>query len=92
MALYQRRSQGPEAARIQSRLQELALYAGPIDGDFGDGAEGAVRVTNRRAEAANPKWVEDVRTRKLTIADGEGTVHGRVYDLQEQYGIGLAAA
>ncbi len=49
-------------------------------------------IANRRAEAANPKWVEDVRTRKLTIANGQGTVHGRVYDLQEQYGIGLAAA
>ena len=48
-------------------------------------------IANRRAEAANPKWVEDVRTRKLTIANGEGTVHGRLYNLQEQYGIGLTA-
>jgi peptidoglycan hydrolase-like protein with peptidoglycan-binding domain len=49
-------------------------------------------IANRRAEAANPKWVEDVRTRKLTIANGAGKVHGRYYELQEQYGIGLAAA
>lgn len=49
-------------------------------------------IANRRAEAANRKWVEDVRARKLTIANGEGTVHGRFYDLQEQYGIGLAGA
>jgi hypothetical protein len=49
-------------------------------------------IANRRAEAANPKWVEDVRTRKLTIANGAGTVHGRVYDLQGQYGIGISAA
>jgi hypothetical protein len=31
---------------------------------------------NRRAEAANPKWVEDVRMRKLTIANGQGTAAG----------------
>ncbi len=46
-------------------------------------------VANRRAEAAKPEWVEDVRRRKLTIAEGEGTVHGRHYDLEEEYGIGL---
>ena len=47
-------------------------------------------IANRRAEAANPRWVEDVRTRKLTIADGEGTVHGNYYNLEEQYGIALS--
>ncbi len=46
-------------------------------------------IANRRAEAANPRWIEDVRRRKLTIANGEGTVHGTHYNLQEQYGIGL---
>lgn len=46
-------------------------------------------IANRRAEAAKKRWVEDVRTRKLTIANGEGTVHGRNYNLQEQYGISL---
>jgi hypothetical protein len=49
-------------------------------------------IANRRAEAANPRWVEDVRARKLTIANGEGTVHGRHYHLEEQYGIGLKPA
>lgn len=48
-------------------------------------------VANRRAEAANPRWIEDVRTRKLMIANGAGTVHGRVFDLENQYGITLAA-
>ena len=37
MALYQRGSQGPEVAKIQTRLREIGLYAGPIDGDFGGG-------------------------------------------------------
>ena len=40
-------------------------------------------VANRRAEAANAKWVEDVRVRKLCIANGSGTVHGIQYDLDE---------
>jgi hypothetical protein len=46
-------------------------------------------IANCRAEAAPPRWIEDVRRRKLTIANGEGTVHGTSYNLQEQYGIRL---
>ena len=46
-------------------------------------------VANRRAEAANPQYVEDVRLRKLAIANGAGTVHGVVYDLNRQFGIRL---
>jgi Putative peptidoglycan binding domain len=46
-------------------------------------------IANRRAEAANPRWVEDVRARKLTIANGMGTIHGAYYDLEGQYGISL---
>lgn len=48
-------------------------------------------VANRRAEASNPRWVEDVRRRKLTIANGQGSVHGSQYNLEEQYGIRLRA-
>lgn len=47
-------------------------------------------VANRRADAASARWVEDVRRRKLTIANGAGMVHGRRYDLADDYGIGLA--
>jgi hypothetical protein len=46
-------------------------------------------VAQRRAEAANPRWIEDVRARKLCIAKGHGVVHGVHYDLAEQFGIGL---
>lgn len=46
-------------------------------------------IANRRAEAANPRWVEDVRARKLCIANGIGTVHGAHYDLEQQYGLAL---
>ncbi len=46
-------------------------------------------IANRRAEAALPQFVEDVRVRKLTIANGEGTVHNIPYNLEEQFGIAL---
>jgi len=49
-------------------------------------------IANRRAEAATPRWVEDVRARKLTIANGVGTIHGAYYDLDGQYGISLRPA
>jgi hypothetical protein len=46
-------------------------------------------IANRRAEASSAQYVEDVRVRKLTIANGSGTVHGMSYDLENQFGIGL---
>jgi hypothetical protein len=46
-------------------------------------------IANRRAEVANPRWVEDVRSRKLAIAKGEGVVHGIQYDLAAQYNVTL---
>jgi len=49
-------------------------------------------IANRRAEAAKARWVEDVRARKLCIANGGGTVHGVQYDIDEQFGIGLRRA
>jgi hypothetical protein len=49
-------------------------------------------VANRRAEAARAEFVEDVRRRKLTIADGSGTVHGKRYDLEREFGLGLKTA
>jgi len=48
-------------------------------------------IARRRAEASNPRWVHDVMTRKMTIADGRGTVHGRAYNLEAQFGITLAS-
>lgn len=49
-------------------------------------------VANRRAEASNPRWTEDVRSRKLTIATGRGSVHGMHYVLDAAYGIDLESA
>ena len=46
-------------------------------------------VANKRAEAANRRWVEDVRARKLCLANGRGIVHGINYDIERQFGISL---
>ena len=49
-------------------------------------------IARRRAAACRTQYINDVLTRKLTIAEGCGTVHGLDYDLEEQFGIGLRAA
>jgi hypothetical protein len=46
-------------------------------------------VANHRAQASNIRWVDDVRRRKLCIANGGGVVHGIHYDLVAQFQIGL---
>lgn len=73
-------------AQIQTDVQELSS---DLDDDGRELAKLRI-IANRRAEAANPRWVEDVRTRKLCIANGEGRVHGRQYDLEGQYGLRLS--
>jgi peptidoglycan hydrolase-like protein with peptidoglycan-binding domain len=44
MSLWQRGSQGSEVAKSQTRLREIGLYAGPIDGDYDGGTESAVKA------------------------------------------------
>jgi hypothetical protein len=39
-------------------------------------------VANAVADWSSPAWREDVRRRKLTVATGQGTVHGRPYFLE----------
>lgn len=46
-------------------------------------------IANKRAEASNPRWIEDVRSRKLCCANSKGIVHGVNYDLDKQFAIGL---
>jgi len=36
---------------------------------------------------SNVKWIEDVRKRKMTLAFGQGTVHGAQYAV-DSWGIG----
>ncbi len=45
-------------------------------------------IANGVADSASAKWREDVRTRKLTIAMGQGTVHGHSY-LLENWGLSV---
>lgn len=42
-------------------------------------------IANRRAAASRAEFVDDVRTRKLTIANGQGSVHGIPYDLEDVF-------
>lgn len=49
------------------------------------------KVANRIADASNVRWREDVRSRKLAIADGTGVVHGVHFDLAAQFALTLAA-
>jgi hypothetical protein len=80
---------------IHETVEELirADFAGiPEDAEPMDAELAKLRsIANRRAEASVAAYVEDVRARKLTIANGSGTVHGAVYDLDRQFGIGLRA-
>jgi len=41
-----------------------------------------IALANAVADASKPAWKEDVRSRKLAIATGEGTVHGAAFTLK----------
>uniref|UniRef100_A0A831UET3 Peptidoglycan-binding protein n=1 Tax=Geobacter metallireducens TaxID=28232 RepID=A0A831UET3_GEOME len=73
------------------KSQIMADFARLGSGLSADEAEEArlVIVANRRAEASNPRWIEDVRRRKTAIAHGEGMVHGNYLHLEDQFGIRL---
>lgn len=76
---------GPRIARDLAAL--------PSGGSWAEREVARMRIiANRRAEAADPRWVEDVRQRKLAIANGDGVVHGNHYDLAEQFGVRLVPA
>lgn len=46
-------------------------------------------IIDRRLEKVSPRWREDVRARKYTIANGQGFIHGIQYDLASQFDINL---
>lgn len=74
------------AARIDDDVDCLPASLDPVDAEVA-----RMRIiANRRAEAATPRWVEDVRARKLCIANGEGRVHGAYYRLEADYGLSLS--
>jgi len=41
-----------------------------------------VVVANAVADWATPAWIDDVRARKLAIANGQGTVHGHLFVME----------
>lgn len=45
-------------------------------------------IAHRRSEVCKKEWASDVLSRKLAIAEGKGTVHGKSYNI-EDYFIGL---
>ncbi len=78
----------PTMETIKREIAEL-----PAQPDFATTEQAKLEIiANRRADAAKAAWREDVRKRKLTIAQGSGEVHGRFYDLAGQYGITLSRA
>jgi hypothetical protein len=50
-----------------------------------------VLIANSVADASDPDHAADVRSRKITVAQGAGTVHGRPYDLEEMFAIRLTS-
>lgn len=44
-------------------------------------------IARLRAQASAKRWQSDVLSRKLTIARGEGVIHGEYFDLETIYGI-----
>ncbi|HYO79966.1 MAG TPA: peptidoglycan-binding domain-containing protein [Bryobacteraceae bacterium] len=46
-------------------------------------------IARRRAAVARAQYRDDVLNRKMTIAEGTGTVHNLRYDLAEQFGLTL---
>ena len=46
-------------------------------------------IARRRSEVSSSQWKDDVLTRKMTIAEGTGKIHGRSYDLGQEFFIGL---
>jgi hypothetical protein len=57
--------------------------------NFTDEVEKMIFIANERAIVCNKQWISDVRSRKLTIAKGEGIVHGIKIDMEKDFNITL---
>lgn len=72
-------------AQVQKDVAQMVKIDDPLQAEVA-----RMRIiANRRAAACRPEYAEDVRRRKLTIAEGKGTVHNIYYDLEEQFGLRL---
>ena len=54
MPLYQFGSNGGEVKKIQTALQSLGFYLGPIDGVFGGGTLAAVKAFQKKKKLKRP--------------------------------------
>jgi hypothetical protein len=72
-------------ARIRFDFAAIPAHSDPLEAEVAR----LQSIANRRAEVSSHKYIEDVRARKLTIANGTGTVHNVPYNLAEQFGIRL---
>ncbi len=73
-------------AQIDKDVAALPAVADPLQAEVA-----RMRIiAHRRAAACRPEYVEDVRRRKLTIAEGQGVVHNIPYDLEQQFALRLA--
>jgi hypothetical protein len=69
-------------ARIEQRRSELERQAGsPSEKQL------LGLITNVIAETIGPRWRQDVLRRRMTIVDGQGTVHGHRFDLARDFGL-----
>lgn len=73
---------------IRTDFAGIPASAAPLDAELAK----LQSIANHVAEASKAAYVQDVRIRKLTIANGSGTVHGVVYNLEQQFGIALRLA
>lgn len=72
-------------AQIEKDFAALPKLEDPLQAEFA-----RMRIiASRRAAACRPEFVEEVRSRKLTIAEGKGVVDGIPYDLEQQFGLRL---
>lgn len=74
---------------VKTQIQQDFAQLTGIDDPLAAEAARMRTIANRRAAACRPEYVEDVRRRKLTIAEGKGVVHNISYDLETQYGLRL---
>jgi hypothetical protein len=73
-----------QRAEIQATFASLPASATEVDR--------MTIIANNVAAHSRPLFADDVRTRKLTIANGTGRVHGMSYDLSETFLLTLDAA
>jgi hypothetical protein len=74
---------------VKAQIQQDLAQLGPLDDPLAAEVAHMRVIANRRAAACRPEYIADVRSRKLTIAEGKGLVHNLPYDLELQYGLRL---